>query len=457
MKSIFNTIKNTLKQIGYYSPITIYFIVFLLIVIPGYYKLKAISQLPDSAYKAIFSVLLSIALLFCLSILCFALFTTLTSFLYLKWQQRQSKVNLSLNSTFEKSEINSRQALVFKITPILFPLMGFIKLRIRYGESDFSPKFSPASTNSKAFRFSYEGLFHWHLPEIQEYHVDKVLIYIEDFFHFFSFAIPLTTSNRFHVYPSEQNLKPINGQPRKTEETTIRIDELKRIEGELINYKNFESSDDVRRIVWKIYAKNKELVVRTPEIMDPYASHIYFYPSFFTFTDTIGNTMIEKQFLNYYKNTCWSVYKQLLKKGLEVTYIPDQAVPPTEVSNKEERVQRAITASLWHTDLSLQQFVKPGYASVVLVSSLTDKDELSRMAEQYGNEIAFIFVPLSDSTSSTLLTHWLKYIFIQTDENELKEGLTLWNLSPLRLRLLENEKQIKAILKQTLKSEIIEQ
>ena len=34
--------------------------------------------------------------------------------------------------------------------------------------------------------------------------------------------------------------------PRKTEDTATRIEEIKKVEGEHINYKNFESNDDVQ-------------------------------------------------------------------------------------------------------------------------------------------------------------------------------------------------------------------
>ena len=87
------------------------------------------------------------------------------------------------------------------------------------------------------------------------------------------------------------------------------------MEGEYLNYKNFENNDDVSRIVWKIYAKNKELVVRIPEIMDPYASHVYLYASFFTSFNVAGSTPVEVPFLNYYKAMIWTLYQNLVKQG----------------------------------------------------------------------------------------------------------------------------------------------
>jgi hypothetical protein len=456
MSTTVNRIFFKLKWFSCFIPFTWYFLVFLAVVIPGYLKLKAMSELPDSAYKSVFTVLLTLALLFGLSILCFALVTTLVSFCYLKWQHYNKRLQLQLNNNSEDSPVNSKQGIAIVLQPILMPLMGFIKLRVEYGKEKYSHKITPSSSKSKWLAFKYEGLFFWHLPEIREYQIDSVVLYIEDFFHFFSFALTLDTANRFHVLPQEQNLKNFNSQPRKTEETDVRIEELKRVEGELINYKNFESSDDVRRIVWKIYAKNKELVVRIPEIMDPYASHMYFYPSFHTFEEVSEHPVIGKTFLNRYKTVCWSVYQQLLQKGFEVSYLPDQLLPPATETDKLKQVQLNITNSQWQTDTSLSQFVKPNYASVVLISGLNDKEEIQRMVEQYGNDIVFLLVPLSNSIHSSLLSHWLYKAFVISEKEDNKEGLTRWTISTLRQKLIENEKQLKAILKQTHKSEVIE-
>jgi hypothetical protein len=457
MRTWINQINYKVKHILCFVPFTVYFLVFLAVVIPGYFKLKTISELPESAYKAVFSVLLTLALLFSLSILCFAFITTLISFIYLKIQQRSQRLQFTLKSDIENSQLYSKQGISISLQPVLMPLLGFIKLRVGYGAPQYSKKITPSSSKSNWLSFRFEGLFYWHLPEIREYQIDSVILYIEDFFHFFSFALILKTSNRFHILPQKQDLKTFNSQPRKTEETDVRIEELKRVEGELINYKNFESSDDVRRIVWKIYAKNKELVVRIPEIMDPYASHMYFYPSFHTFTDVNTHPVISKTFLNHYKTVCWSVYQQLLQKGFEVSYIPDQLLPPAESVDKTKQVQFHITNSHWQRDTGLNEFVKPKYASVVLISGLNEVEEVQKLIEQFGNEIVFLFVPLTDKLHGSIVSHWLYKAFVQSEDADNKKGLTRWNISPLRQRLIENEKQIKKLLKQTFKAEVIEQ
>lgn len=446
MRSYFSKLWQGIQRVGYFIPVTVYFLVFLAILIPGYSKLKQLSDLPESAYRDIFKVLMSLSLLFGISMVCFALLTTLFSFGYIKWQQRKGDMLVKLDVLSHHSNSSEQQVLSCAVNPLLPPFMGFIKLRVRYDITRYSPKFSPAFQKEKGKGSGWKGLFSWRLPEIREYHADKVILYVEDFFHFFSLAVSVPVNLRFHVHPVEHQSESVLASPRKTEETNVRIEELKRVEGEYLNYKNFESSDDVRRIVWKIYARNKELVVRTPERLDPYASHIYFYPSFYTFTSVTGNVVAEQVFLNYYKNACWTVYCQLAQKGFELTYIPDQSLPPVSVTDPAEKIKFRIAASTWQNETTLTDFVKAGYASVILISSLNSADEVEEWLERYGNDISFVFVPLSEAMYRGVLTQWMRWLFIKEDPSVKEQNATAWQLSPLRLKLKTNEDRIRSIL-----------
>jgi hypothetical protein len=428
--------------------------VFIALLIPGYLKLRTLSKLPDSAYTHIFGLLLSIALFFSIAIIVFGAFTVLGSFMYFKWKQHKQGVRLQLHTAADSTN-GGKQVINLQLNPILLPLAGFIKIRLFYDSTHISEKFTPVSNKSSFFKFSFGGQFSWNLPEIREYKIEKVMIYFEDFFQFFSIALTVDATNRFFISPVQQDLNALKASPRKTEETTTRIEELKRVEGELINYKSFETNDDVRRIVWKIYAKNKELVVRIPEILDPYASHIYLYPSFHSHYTITGNETVEIPFLNYYKTLCWSVYQQLMQKGFEVRYVPDQQVPTTDLPTAAERAKYAITISDWQENEGLKEFVKPGNASVLIVSSLNDPEELRAFAESYGSDISIIFIPLSDSLEEHGIAGWIKWLFVENEKNQLASYKTKWNLSPLRFKLRENEKEIMAILKQSSKATIL--
>lgn len=112
------------------------------------------------------------------------------------------------------------------------------------------------------------------------YDVEEVQLQFCDMFRLFGIPYTLLARQQFYTLPQIQKEKAVVAQPNTTEEQTERIEIPKPSEGEYINYKDFETGDDVRRIVWKIYARNGQLVVRIPETKDPYASHLYFYASF---------------------------------------------------------------------------------------------------------------------------------------------------------------------------------
>lgn len=446
MNRYFSKIRLILKRIGFYLPFTIYFVLFLIGVFLGYRWLNKQANIPDSAYKDVFLLLLTIALGFCVVIICFGFISVLAAFVFIKLKQKNNKVDFQINQLADnKSSI--KQQISIKINPILKPLLGFIKVRLNYDDNFYSEKFSLINEgNFTFFNLSVNGVYNWNLPEIREYKVQKAIIYFEDFFQFFSLAIRLSTNKTFNTLPETETVKDIKPFPRKTEETVTRIEELKKVEGELINYKNFESNDDVRRIVWKIYAKNKELVVRIPEIMDPYASHIYLYTSFYTSINVSGNEIFEIPFLNYYKTACWSLYKQLLNKGLEVRTISDQSIPNKNFSSQEEQIQYGITVSKWQNEMSLKEYVKTNNASIVVISSLSNLNEVKELLDQFGNQISFVFVSLTESFKKQGIGDWMTWLFLQKEKDKTEIYKTNWAVSTLRLKVIENENEIKGLL-----------
>lgn len=457
MRERLRNIRQIFKRIGFYIPFTWYFVLFCAAAATGYHWLKGQAGLPGSAYKDIFELLLRFALLFGLAIFCFALITVLSAFVYFAWQRRKGHADFRISTPPAVESAQPKQTIAFYMKPVLSPLLGFIKLRLKYDSVHFSEKFSIVRRfQRKLFSTTVEGIYNWQLPEIREYRVEKAIIYFEDFFQFFSVAIPVRSSSSFYTQPAMRPSKEINTYPRKTEETSTRIEQLKKVEGELINYKNFESNDDVRRIVWKIYAKNKELVVRIPEILDPYASHMYLYPSFFSSFGINGNEVIGIPFLNYYKSMIWSAYRQLVRKGFEVRYISDQDISKAYSDSEEEQVKYAVSVSRWQTSLELKDFVKTGDASVVIISSLSDPDQVRSLLETHGSDISFIFIPLSDSLKKQNVADWLQWLFVQQEKEKAAMYKTGWSLSALRLRVRKNEKELRKLVKAYERSAVME-
>jgi len=443
----FEQIREKIKQSGFYIPFTIYFVVFAATAFIGNKLLTQNEINADSSFADIFTLLLKVALWFCVAIILIALLTVLKSFGFFLYKKRKAGIRFDIATDLKESELHQKQTVRLLITPVLKPLFGFIKLRLLYDHSHFSNKFSLLeNSNRKFFSTTIEGTYHWPLPEIKEYHVTKAILYFEDVFQFFSIAVNLPARSQFFTHPTSKEVKDLRVLPRKTEETNTRIEQLRKVEGEYLNYKNFENNDDVRRIVWKIYAKNKELVVRIPETMDPYASHVYLYTSFFTKFNITGNSAVEVPFLNYYKVLTWSIYQNLVKQGFDVRYIPDQEVAKSNVADEQQWVKYSISTSKWHQSKDLKTFVKTGDASVVILSSLSDVNEVKDLIENYSKDITFIFIKLSDTFKNQNVIDWVQWLFVKNAKDDIDGYKRGWNFSPWRQRLKDNEHQLEEIV-----------
>lgn len=448
MRKRINNIWRSILHAGFFVPFTWYFVAFAVMGWLVWRWLNKTEIVPDTAFGDIFSLLLRVAVVFCSVAVGLALISAVLSWLMLALNKRRNEVVFKVETGLMESTIKDKQPVKIHLHPVLKPFLGFVKIRLQYDAEHYSDKFSLIEQGKKNFfSNSIDGIYYWKLPEIKEYHVNRGIIYFEDFFQFFSVAVSVQAENRFITQPNLKHLKEMTAFPRKTEETTQRIEELKKVEGEYVNYKHFETNDDVRRIVWKIYAKNKELVVRIPEIIDPYASHIYLYASFFTSVSVNGNTVIEIPFLNYYKSVLWTVYQQLVKQGLEVRYVADQSTPQQHFSNQQQEVKYIISTSKWQKDIDLVSYCKPNETAVLVLSSLNSIEEVRTIAEQLGDDIIIIFVKLSNSLDRQNIGDWIQRIFIQEEANDMEHYKRLWNFSFVRSKLLQNEKEIDRLLR----------
>lgn len=433
---------------SFYLPFTWYFVLFSITIFLGWNWLKQKELAPYTAYSDVFELLLRVGFGFVVAIISLAFITAVVPFAYFFYVRRKKRIDYRIETDINNNQKIGKQNIQIYLKPVLKPLLGFVKLRLQYDNQTYSSKFSLVEESQKQlFSNCIEGKYHWPLPEIREYHIEKTVLYFEDFFQFFSFAITLKTNNRFFTQPLAKSIQEIKTFPRKTEETNIRIDELRKIEGEYLNYKNFEDNDDVRRIVWKIYAKNKELVVRTPEIMDPYASHIYLYSSYFINFDISGNSAAEIPFLNYFKTVNWAIYQQLLKQGYEVRYVADQPIPHHSIVDEQQAVKYSISTSKWHQQQDLKSYCKTKEAAMLLVHSFSNADHVAALAEQYGNEITIVFVKLSDSLKHQHILSWIQWLFVENEKNNIERYKTAWSLSLLKSKVIKNEKAIENILK----------
>ncbi len=439
--------KNKIKKATFYIPFTAYFFIFILLFYFANTLIYSKEINKDSSYAVIFFLLLKVAAFFIISLISISLVIVVASWSHFIYWKNKNGISFKIEIKTNNESNQEKQTVYIQLNPIFKPILGFIKIRLLYDKNHFSHKFSMLEKSSSSFFVNkIEGTFNWALPEIKEYKLEKAIIFFEDVFQFFSLAVSLPANNSFYAHPVSSEIGDLWVSPRKTEETNTRIDQMRKVEGEFLNYKNFENNDDVRRIVWKIYAKNKELVVRIPEIMDPYASHVYLYASFFTSFNVEGSETIEIPFLNFYKTVTWSVYQSLIKKGYEVKYIPDHEISTNNIADEQQWVKYAISSSNWHSGKELKDFVQTNNASVVIISSLSDVAQVRELSERYGNEIRFIFIKLTDSFKHQNITDWLQWIFVKNEQQDIDVYKRKWSVSLLRQKIKENERRLEDLL-----------
>jgi len=438
----------TIKKSGFYFPFTFYFLLFVAAVALAWQMLNNSSFDAYSSFADIFYLLLQVASVFIIAFIALAFLSVLVPLLHFLYNRSKKSIVCTLQTAETQGDLYKKQRVKVLIKPVWKPLCGFIRLRLQYETTAWSQKLSIAANKTgQLFGNTVEGVIEWNLPQIKEYHIHKSIVYFEDFFQFFSFAVDVSTSSRFFIQPLAQQTNLPVVAPRKTEDTSTRINELRKVEGEYLNYKNFENNDDVRRIVWKIYARNKELVVRVPETIDPYASHLYMFASFFTGMAVANSTVAQLPFLNYFKTMVYSIYQQLASQGFNVKYIADQPIAASAMGNQQQATKYAISTSQWQTNNDLVTYCNTRDASVVVLSSLSNAKQVQQLLEKHGSTITFIFVPLTKSLRKQQLLHWVQWLFIQNEKNDMERYKTSWATSPaLRLAVVNNENTIQQLI-----------
>ncbi len=276
--------------------------------------------------------------------------------------------------------------------------------------------------------------------------VEHVLVTFVDMLSLVSLPTTIDAVKQVYTLPKPQPPKTVAAQPHSTEEQKHRIDVSKRVEGEYVNYKEFETGDNIRRIVWKIYAKSGQLVVRIPEIKDPYASHLYFYVSYYNGLRQEPGAF-EQEMLNVYKDYVRNLFEALAKNGYDVRIPPDQEVPHLAGVGEKKRELFQIAAAAWQGNNAPTAFVHPGKAAFVCLPSLVPSSEIATLIKRLPDAVPVVVVKLSEAIPSPFRFQ-VKDIFFAPEPQPADALSKPWMISGLRKDLLRNEKEIESLLRQ---------
>ncbi|NCX95482.1 MAG: DUF58 domain-containing protein [Chitinophagia bacterium] len=394
-------------------------------------------------------LLLKIAAFSLIVLIVLSILSALVCWLHYLWLSKKQEQLLDVQFRAENEGRWGNVHLEATLPGVWKPFLGFVTGKLVYDDNRLTDSFSLLSTRKRNRKWQIAGKSHLQLHDVKEYELKGGYVYFQDMFHLCSFALKQPIKGYFHRIPSAVSVAIDEIYPKKTESQDIRIEQLRRVNGDLLNYKRFESGDDVRRIVWKLYAKNKELVVRVPELFEPYASHLHYYASFYTsLPERYDHSPYMIEMLNRYKNTVWAIYENLSKKELKVGYIPETPFMVTDTDLHP--VMQNISASEWQHNISLEEYYNPKTGAVLCISSLCPPKHLKPILEKCDAQTVVFFVKLSTTFTSNVPMRLMARLFISPPQDKLNRLKTTWLFTPIRLQLKQQEEEIVKVLRNSL-------
>ncbi len=378
----------------------------------------------------------------------FGLISAILTWIFFMLQMRNKKIGIQTEfGDGEKAEAGFVPVSV-NLVGASRPLLGSIRARLVFSELKMSQVIlldENIRKKKSLFKSGVKGTGKTMLHDRGIYDVQEVQLQFCDMFRLIALPYTLRLSQQLYTLPKQQKEISVNANPNTTEEQTQRIEIPKRVEGEYIAYKDFESGDDVRRIVWKIYARSGQLVVRIPETMDPYASHLYFYASFYNGLSDSVQGIFESELLNCYKDKVRNLFEALEKNDFDVRIPYDQEVSKLSGMSDKKNELFHITAANWQKDKTPMAFVQSSKAAFVCMSALTPAGEVATLLGNLPMNVPVVVVKLSDAIISPFRIR-MKNLFFNPEKSATDNLRRPWIISPLRNRLQKNEREILRML-----------
>lgn len=375
--------------------------------------------------------------------------TLLVSWLIFRARLKSGKLKVSIQLTGNRTPEAGVVPVEAIISNMLRPLLGTVQVRIIFPEWNISERilldenkrslFNPFNTVSGKAKLD---LHHRGLHEVEE-----VQVVLTDMLKMICLPVVMHSGNKLLTLPKELKQENFEIFPTATEEQDVRIHIPRRVQGEFLNYKNFESGDDIRRIVWKIYAKNGELVVRIPETRDPYASHVYICPAFYNELISDFDMDAGKELLNAYKDSLRQVFDAVKKNQYSVKMLKDQeAQMNTGDADVSDDLFFLATAH-WQRDNRPAEVFDTSKAAVICLSSAAPVEEIESLIQKLPMHVPVMVFALSTSLGPVFRFSFGK-IFFKGKPHPLDDVKKSWWISPLRKRLIVNEDRIRQVLRQ---------
>ncbi|HNP17620.1 MAG TPA: hypothetical protein PKL31_04220 [Fulvivirga sp.] len=436
-------LKRSLLRFQLFTPVKRNGFIFLIITAITIYVIENQFYGEESFYNPYLELFGWLFGVFALLIIGLGFLYTLICWIHLLVNFSKIEADISIGLEDGKKGEVGKVAVRLSLSKVLMPLVGYIKMRIIFENGDYSqPIILNSFTSGWKDLLPKEGNADLWLTERRQYNVKGFLISFEDYLQFFSLSAFKKTKKLFYLYPPKTDIDTEDIRPSKADEMVEKVKTSKKIEGDYLNYKDFESGDDVRRIVWKIFAKNKELVVRIPEVINPYASHVNFFGSFYNTLSTDYGSGYAKGMLDYYKDIIYNICLSLQKTDRKVKFNIDQAVSDTINVEKQDEMKYKLSGARWQNEMAATDLQVPANEVVLCVSSLMPVEELEELINK--RPVNLFVVKTSRYLDNQHLFNWKNLFLRMEGKNELSK--LRWLMSSSRRTIRKNEKKINELI-----------
>ncbi len=429
--------KRTLQNFTINFPFKLNFFVLLVSIVGAYFII--VNADSSSLYFApLFLGLVKMLLYLIILVVLLSTLSMLLSYIYCKRLLKQN--NLSWQMRYSQPEQKSSIKPIeiqFQFKNVILPLWGYLYLRLIFENNVTMPAINlleKANTKGLIYK-DLSGTMALSLPYIKSYNLDKGILYFQDFLRLFSLPLKISTPNHFWNLPHVTEQNDTQSIANKAKDLDVRIPELRKIDGELLQYKSFAPADDTRRIIWKVFAKNRELVVRTPELFNPFASEIVVFASFNnTFINAI-NWDFNEAFLSFYKQQIANVFQSMEGNGLVVKFWNNK------INAQSKDVAKHIASQNWQKDNASMHSLDGYKASVIIVSSAMSYNQILELCSTRQRDGHLFYICLSKYFKYSPTQFLLSKLFLLSINNTYNNLKNKWFWHPFKNSLSQNEKQ----------------
>lgn len=377
-------------------------------------------------------------------VLAFLVFMPLFSLLTLSWS---ILFFLMQKNTLVIAWLHNR----VEVNRLVQPLMGFVRVHLLYQKELCSESVLLLPTAKSGIIF-FKGAMDSATLEaadvVRAETMDGMVFHFEDPFRFFSISFFQSVALERLRLPdatAESTNWLYSKHPDREEEHTTN---MQRRAGDWLHLKSFEPGDDVRRIVWTLYARHKALMVRWQDQQDPYGDTLRAYASF-NASDTIhldANLFVYTE--TQYKQRLFALLNGFLQEGVLLDWRTNQS--PWVKGISEQVLAGELTRATWHTNNTPFQDAELPSPSLVFVSSVDTPQHVEHMALSWPDAL-FVQINLFQPLAKRSWRSRLKNLMFKTNPIQPSSLYDTWWRHPLRVRMMKNENQIKQLLEKNTK------